>query len=335
MSRLSFTLVVLAITACDNPAPTPTPVASEAPKPVEAPRLAPSASVAPAESAAPARPRRHERRGLAGPMFAALEGLELDAEKKASLDKLEEGLGSAGPADPEEQKALHAAMVEGVKAGKLETSKLEPHLAALDKSAAAHKDAEVKALDGLHKELDSAQRKALVEAVKKRQSEREARWGGREKRDDKDRDAERAKRRLERLARELGLDDDQKKKAEPILAKHDFAAAGARGGPPEEMKKRLDALLTAFEKDAFSAAKLDFGADAKRHREAAKKRAEYLNALLGNIKPEQRDKLAATVEGGPRGGRGRGRGPRGPGPGRGFMPPPGALEDPGDDGDED
>jgi hypothetical protein len=210
-------------------------------------------------------------------------------------------------------------------------SKLEPSLVVLDKAAAARKDAEVKALDALHKELDGAQRKTLVEAVKKKQAEREARMKERGKpdganKDDKAKDAERVKHRVERLSRELGLDVEQTKKVEPILAKHDMGREGWKmGGGPDDMKKRVDALLTAFEKDTFSAAKLDFGADTKRHRESTKKRVEYLNALLGVIRPEQREKLAATVEEKPR--RMHGRGPGGPGgrPGRGG-PPPGADE---------
>lgn len=332
-------MLLLTALACDNAPSASAPATAEAPKTLEAPKLAPtaSASAAPAESAAPERRPRRDRAGLAGAMYAAAAELELPADKKAALDKLDEGLGG-GPADPEARKALNAAMTEGVKAGKVELAKLEPSLAELDKAAAARKEAEIKALDALHEELDAAQRKALVESVKKRQAEREARFKDRpEPGPDKVKDEERAKRRLERLTGELGLDADQQKKVEPILAKHDMGREGGKaGGAREEMRKRMDALLAAFEKDTFSAAKLDFGADAKHYREMAKKQAEYLNALLAVIKPEQRDKLAATLAdrpGGP-----RGRGPWGPRPGRpmgGPMGGPPPAADPAEELEDD
>ncbi|GMV19606.1 MAG: hypothetical protein AMXMBFR56_78300 [Polyangiaceae bacterium] len=335
-SVVCSTLLLTAL-ACDNAPSASAPATAEAPKTLEAPKLAPtaSASAAPAESAAPERKPRRDRAGLAGAMYAAAAELDLPADKKAALDKLYDGLGGGGPADPEARKALNAAMTEGVKAGKVELAKLEPSLSELDKAAAARKDAEVKALDALHKELDAAQRKALVEGVKKRQAEREARFKDRGKPEpDKAKDEERAKRRLERLSGELGLDADQQKRVEPILAKHDMGREGGKAdGAREEMQKRMDALLTAFEKDTFSAAKLDFGADAKRHREMAKKQAEYLNALLGVIKPEQRDKLAATLADRPRGPRGRGM--RGPRPDRPMGGPPPAVDDPADELEDD
>lgn len=319
---------------------TPNPTATAEVKPSSAPALtpAPSASAAPAESAAPtARPQRRDRAGLAGMFYAAVGDLELPADKKASIDKLGEELEAARPMNPETHAELTAALTEGVKAGKVEMSKLEPTLVTMDKAAATRKEAEVKALEALHKELDATQRKALVDAIKKQQADREARFKDRDKpaddKDDKEKSAERSKRKVERLAKELGLDADQTKKLEPIIAKQGDERGGwKKGGPPEEMKKRVDALLTAFEKETFSAAKLDFGADSKRFRESTKKRVDYLNAVLGVIKPEQRDKLAATLETRPRGGFGRGPGGPGGRHGRGMGRPGGRGDDPGADG---
>lgn len=338
ISRALSTIVFLALVAC-NDTQAPTPAASETPKPVEAPKLAPapSASVAPADSAAPAeRPRRRERHGVSGVMFAALADLDIAADKKATLEKLDDELG--GPAAPDAQKALHTAMVEGVKAGKVEMTKLEPALADADKAVSARKEAEAKALDALHKELDATRRKALVEAVKKREAEREARFANRGKPDkeegDKAKNDERAKRRLERLSKQLELDADQQKKVEPILAKHETGPGFAKmGAAREEMKKRLDALLAAFEKDTFSAAKLDLGMDPKKHREMVKKRVDYLNALLGVLKPEQREKLAVTLEENPHARRGRGPHAGKPG-GRRMMEPPPPVDEPDEPGDE-
>lgn len=329
---LLLTSALLLLPACEK-SPSPTPATSAtAPstsEPVVAkPEPTPSAAPSAADSAAPpARPRR-ERAGLAGTLLAAAGELDLAAEKKKTVEALSEELGDPKPADADARKRLDEAMSAGVKAGKVELAKLEPSLGELDQVAAARKGAEVKALDALHKALDATERKALVEAVRKRTADRAARFGNPPDADDRAKDPERTRRRLERLARELGLDDEQRKKAEPIVEKHDIGRDGM-GAAREDMQKRMDALLVAFDKDVFSAAKLDFGADAKRYRESTKKKVEYLNALLGVIKPEQRDKLAATVEDAGRGR--RGRGPRGPGgPMRVPMGGPPGVGDVGD-----
>lgn len=308
----------LVAAACDQaPSPTPasTATAASAPAAAAVPSApTPSAAPAAADSAPPAARPRRERGGVAGTLLAAAAELGLPAEKQKTVDELEQALGDPKPADAEARMGLDAALRDGVKAGKVELVKLEPSLAELDKAAAARKEAEIKALDGLHKALDATERKALVEAVRKRQADREARFGKRPDADDTANDPARTRRRLERLAGELGLDAEQQKKAEPIVEKYDFGREGpGPGALRDEMKKRLDALLAAFGKDAFRAAQLDFGADAKRYRDATKKKVEYLNALLGVIKPEQRDKLAASVQAAGRGRPGRGmRGPGGP-----------------------
>jgi hypothetical protein len=79
------------------------------------------------------------------------------------------------------------------------------------------------------------------------------------------------------------------------------------------MKKKMEALLTAFEKDGFDAKKVD-PFDAKKARAPMEIEMKLLGQLVPILKPEQRDKLAAKVEKGPS--------PHGKRGGMGGRPPP-------------
>jgi hypothetical protein len=79
------------------------------------------------------------------------------------------------------------------------------------------------------------------------------------------------------------------------------------------MKKKMDALLTAFEKDGFDAKKVDVF-DAKKARAPMDQELKLLGQLVPVLKPEQREKLAGKVEKGPS--------PHGKRGGMGGRPPP-------------
>ena len=114
---------------------------------------------------------------------------------------------------------------------------------------------------------------------------------------------------FDRLTRGLDLDADQQKKVDAIIAKEDAAKAGRPD--PAEMKKNVEAMLAAFEKDTFDAKKLDTF-DVKKARAPMEQEAKLLAQLVPLLKPEQREKLAAKMEKGPspHGGRGAGFRPR-------------------------
>ena len=55
--------------------------------------------------------------------------------------------------------------------------------------------------------------------------------------------------------------------------------------------------LAAFEKDGFDAKKLDLSmAPGKKAHDMIDQHVQFFSGLLGIVKPEQRDKLAATME---------------------------------------
>lgn len=314
---VSFVIAVAAGAACDKketpaPAPTASASAAESAKPLAS---APAASA----SSAPGEGRmRGFHGGLAGMLFRGARDLSLKDDQKAKIDKLAEDLHprtADGGAARDEMRERHAELAAEIRAGKIDTAKLDAMTASVEKTVQAQKDNEAAALNGLHAALEPEQRKTLVETLKTRPA--------RERRDaDGGADAgawreERAKRRAAAMTHELDLDDAQQKKLEAILAKDvPPAPAGAKGPPsPADMKKQIDAALDAFDKDAFDAKKLPGFADAgKTARAFAGHEVQLFAQLVPILKPEQREKLAKRVEGGPVG---RGRSGRA----GGFVPP--------------
>lgn len=240
---------------------------------------------------------------------AARELTDLKDSQKATLDKVEDPLKKDDPmAAMPEFMGIHDDMIAGVKAGKIDMAKMTAHYAAIDKLTQGRRDKENEALNGLYAALDATQRKTLAAAVRAKQAALAA-------------DAKPAmpdagaadwtKRRLDRMTKDLGLDDAQQRSAGALLAKQPGPAA--MDAMRTDSKKRLEALLVAFEKDGFDAKMLDLSMMAgKKPHDMIDQQVGFTNALLAILKADQRDKLAATMEK-PRGGGMGGGGPGGMG----------------------
>lgn len=282
-------------------APTPTvPAASTEAPDASAPTAAAS------EAGAPDGGGKHaKRRGHGGPgvmLFRAARGLDLKPEQKTKLDAIEktahEGASDASrDAMKSAAKGLHTELVAGIKAGAIDAKKLEPHYAAIEKLMTAAHAKEAEALNALHATLDPKQRKAAVATVRTQHAEREKKMAQRDAGADGGRGGKGrgAKHSLARLTRGLDLDAAQQKKVDALAAKGE--GAGARPDPAE-MKKRMEALLVAFEKDTFDAKKV-LGSPAKQLRGRMAQETKLLGQLLPILKPAQREKLAAEMEKGP------------------------------------
>lgn len=244
-------------------------------------------------TAAPERPHRRARRGfgVAAMLLHSAEDLTLNDTQKATVEKLGASLHGVGPR--KEIKELHESQIAGVKAGKIDTAKLTATYDAIDKAVAERHDKEIEALNGLHAALEPAQRKALVAAVRAKQAEREARMAEREK---KGGEADWSKRHVEHLTKELDLDAAQQKSVAALLEKDDHPTAATMTAHREEAKKRMDALLTAFEGDTFDAKKLELAGPGKKLRDRLEHHLQFLSQLVPVLKPEQREKLAAAMQ---------------------------------------
>ncbi len=304
----------------------------------QAPMTAPSASAATTAAAAPVKPKRlrFHHAGIVGMFLAGTAKLDLKAEQKTKVDDIEKQLAGM-PADA--QKAFggfHDALVAGIKAGKVDQAKLDPLYTQFDKITEEHQKKQADALNSLHAALEPAQRKALVEAIQKRQADREARRAARKdkmkaKAQNKDWQKQWTQRRMDRMTKMLDLDADQQKKIEPLLAKEKMPGAANKQDRWAEQKKRMDTVLVAFAKDDFDATKFDLGGMGAKDRKAhLAQRVAFLNSLLPVLKPEQRTKFADMMPAMRGPGMMRGHGMRGPGMMRGHgMRGPGMMGGPG------
>jgi Spy/CpxP family protein refolding chaperone len=284
-------------TAPEAAAPEPSAPVSAAPEP--------SVSAAPEASAAP--PARVPLRGSgsAGLVLNTVRALELTDTEKSKLDEIEAPLRADTSTTRDEVAEIDKALVEQVKAGKIEPQKLEPLYVALEKEASARHELEATALGSLHAVLDSGKRAALAKELRNRTAEHPANAKGA--------DAGKPpklppvpKPGFERLLKPLELDPTQQARAEALVPKEEPSA------PRDRIRKEMETLLAAFEKDTFDAKKA-FPFDAKRVRAPHQEQATFLAQMLTVIHPEQREKLAAAFAR-------RGRGPGSHGPGHGRAP---------------
>ena len=150
-------------------------------------------------------------------------------------------------------------------------------------------DKQAKALDGLHAVLDAGQRKVVTDAIR-------ARWATHDKGGDSDAGtSDWAKKRLDRMAADLGLDATQQPQVAALVAKQNSAAAMKT--MHDAMKAQMDTLLTAFAGDTFDASKaLPTAMGAKTPHDMIDRRIAFLTQLVALLHPDQRDKLATQME---------------------------------------
>jgi Spy/CpxP family protein refolding chaperone len=246
-------------------------------------------------SAPPRRPPMRHHAGLAGALLRGAYDLTLTDEQRAAIDKLEETQGDAGTGEAATpwgaRRTFQQDLVAGIRATKLDTTKLQGDYAALDKAVAAALAHEAEALDGLHGVLDATQRQALADQIKSRRAQHPPPPttmpdGGA---------IDFHKRRLDRYSAELALDDAQKKQVAALIAR-DPATTATMQARREASQKRVDALLAEFVKDPFDAKKLDLSTGGKTPHEYEESQATFIAGLLPVLHPDQREKLAVRTE---------------------------------------
>jgi Spy/CpxP family protein refolding chaperone len=268
-----------------------------APSASAAPAAAPSAS-APAASAKP-KPMIGRHGGIAAGLFHAAADQNLTDAQKDSLTTIETTLKADDAGVRTAMKAFRADLVAGVKAGKLDTTKMTADDAAVDKAIADHQAKEATALDSLYKLLTPDQRTAVVAAVRAKQAERETRMTGWMQAKEADGGApDWGKKRLDRLTTELTLDAGQQKQVAAIFTKAaDPPNPAGMQSRWDDHKKRIDALLTSFAGASFDATKADLTVmPGKTAHDPMDHMVTFFTQLLPILHPDQRDKLAANLD---------------------------------------
>jgi Spy/CpxP family protein refolding chaperone len=249
------------------------------------------AGTAPKPGASAEPPHRRVRghgRGPAGPLLGQIRKLELSPQQESAVSAIETDLQAAKDPWRLHGELAHAVATE-VRAGKIDRKKLEPQLKLARDEATQESARQARALNSLHATLDEAQRKALVLAVRNRQdwgSNRSA-FAAKGEETPNGPSARRAKRELERLSVDLGLDPEQRTKAEKLVVANPTLGAISRTG-----REAPADLLDAFDKPTFDATKLKLDQGGE---EAFNQRLEYLDKLTGILTPEQRAKLADSL----------------------------------------
>jgi hypothetical protein len=247
--------------------------------------------------------------GIAAGLFRAAHDLELKDAQKDSLDTIEANLKADDEGIRTAMKAFRADLVVGVRFGKLDAAKLAADDAVVDKAIADHQAKEAEALDSLHALLDSTQRTTVIASVRTRQAEREGRLAGWIQGKDSDGgDFNWGQKRVDRLTAELGLEAAQQKQIAAVLAKVSDPPNGAgMKSRWEDVKSRMEALLTAFASDGFDAKKTDLTIlPGKTAHDPMDHIVAFFSQVLPILHPDQRDKLATELDkpfgsgGGPR-----------------------------------
>jgi hypothetical protein len=226
--------------------------------------------------------------------------LQLTDDQKAAVTKVEMTfLADDGQSLPAALNAFDIDLATWIKAGKIDAAKAKADYEAIDKAAAAGLAKDGAAISGLHDALPTADRQSLASSVRARRAARDRIMppaspdaGG----------PDWTKVRVDKLTRELTLDVDggQPRKIEQLVAtsaKQESPDAGTTETRREENKKRIEALLTAFEADALDVATLPLAPiGQKTPHEGAERAVTFDTALLPLLKQDQRDKLAMHVQ---------------------------------------
>ncbi|MCC6645502.1 MAG: periplasmic heavy metal sensor [Polyangiaceae bacterium] len=295
LTVLSGSLALAAlVSGCHTPSSSgPAPVASAS---------APVAAAPSPPAASSGRPRARERghHGGGSPIARLVheaDGLELSDAQRATVEKLEQDLKPA-PGARADRKEEHDALVAGVRAGRIDPAKIDAARADLDKAQAAQRERELSTLAALHAALQPAQRKALVAAAREKQEKRDRHDDGGDPRQKGDPTGF-ATRRAERLTKQLELDPAQQKKVEALVAKTrpEAPAPAELEASRAASKARVLALWAAFEADAFDPKKLEAAPPAPaKARARGKQDLSFLAELLPILRPDQRERLAASME---------------------------------------
>ena len=318
-SILCAGLLAAMLSACGGqpqaPAAAPAPVASAPVAVVPAPSAAPvaaSAAPAPAPAAAPAAaPAEHHGHKSGHPMVAMLVGdlaqVGIKPEQKAAVDAIVADLEKLGDAGKEARTQLSNDIAEGAAAGKLDKAKIDADTKKLTQAADASTATMQDDLNKLHKTLDAAQRKKLVELMRAKGKEHEehmkAEMGEHDKgphgdhdkgpHGDHDKGPHGDHGPMDKMGEQLGLTAEQKEKLKGKMEAGMKAEMAKMKEQHAGMEKRMKAVGDAFETDKFDAKKAGVG---EKGGEMVKMmvggKIRMVEAVLSVLTPEQRAKFA-------------------------------------------
>jgi Spy/CpxP family protein refolding chaperone len=234
--------------------------------------------------------RHHHHGGVTLLIAMSLDVVGVMPDQKTTIEQIQADLHKALEPARIAEKAVLAALADGIAAGTIDKAKVDAAIAQLAMTAGAAHDASVAALDQLHGILTAPQRAAFADKV-------QAHWDVWQDANALESPAEQAQAerdRLATLAADLSLAPDQ---IEKIRAD---AAATSTSTPPldaEEIGAYVRRFCDAFRGEMFDARSLTTAssADSRVAAWGAKKMALFLEAATPVLTPEQRTKLAQSL----------------------------------------
>jgi hypothetical protein len=230
----------------------------------------------------------------AGALLLATGDLQLTDAQQSTIVSLERRIEVSDRDRGEAFIALHAELAAEVRAGVVDSVRVQAAARAAADGLDAFIATEAVVIDELHAALGPSQRKTVVATVRAEPSGRaEMQAGGGPGLEPTA--TERAKEYLDRLTRDLQLDEAQQIEVSDVLA--------AQPSPPpfyeQERDRRRDALLILFERGTFDA-KTAVPVPASWASDIVKAGMAHetalVSALLPLLKPDQRDRLAVHIE---------------------------------------
>jgi hypothetical protein len=218
-------------------------------------------------------------------LFAAASTLSLPSSQASAVESIQDEIRGDRKQVRDAFGQLHQDLAAQVRAGAIDSTKLQGDATAAVGALDAHYNKETSALNQLHAALDPSQRLAaaetartqLAEAAAARATVDERAW------------------RLERLTSELGLDAAQQQQVSTQLAAQ-LPASSTERALRQSMAQQL---LSAFEADTFDAVTALPAATwspGSTVRAEIERRASFLSQLLPILRPDQRDLLATQLE---------------------------------------
>jgi hypothetical protein len=221
-------------------------------------------------------------------LLRAADQLSLRGNRSATVLALEQQLHDSWRNVDAAFRAMRDHLAAQVRTGAIDSAQVQADENLVANAVAAHRAQETFALNSLHALLDPAQRVAIATAVRAEQP-------GRAEEQARPELEEGTTARLDRLTRDLALDADQQRRVAALLSaqpteEHAYYHADAR--------RRFDAALNAFPTETFDARTTvqATASPAAMVHEHVQRKVAFLAELLPILRPDQRDKLASSIE---------------------------------------
>jgi Spy/CpxP family protein refolding chaperone len=228
-------------------------------------------------------------RGAAAALLRATDQLALTGPQSAMMHTLERQLRASRQSVHDAFRTMRDDLAAQVRTGVIDPATVQADESLVANALGAHQAREIDALNALHGLLGPEERAAVANAVRLEQpgrAEEQARPRPEE---------EGTTARLERLTRDLALDAEQQQRVAALLSAQPTPGPTYRA----EYRERFDAVLNAFPTDTFDAMTTVQGAAASSAamvRGHIEGKVAFLSQLLPILRPDQRDKLASSIE---------------------------------------